>query len=82
MNLELKVVVAEVVLKLLTIQVENVQVHDSQASLPASKAVSQLTVLLVEDTIEEGEVVLDLLVSLNVETGLGLGDGSLKVRHD
>ena len=69
----------EVLLHLLAIDVEDVQVHDSKAATPALIAAGKVVVLGVEHSIEEGEVILDLLVSLDVEAVLGLDNGSFKV---
>jgi len=80
-DLELEVVVVEVLLHLLAVHVEDVGIHDCQGSAPALVAVGKLLVLLVENTVHEDEVIFDLLVTLDVETILGLVDGSLKIRH-
>jgi len=80
-DLELDLVVVEVLLHLLAVDVEDVQVHDRQAALPSLVVLGELEVALVEDAVHEAEVVLDLLVTLDVEAGLGLLDGGLHVRH-
>lgn len=74
-----QVVVVKVLLHLVTIDVEDVQVHDGQTPAPALIALGQIVVGRVEDAIEEGEVVFNLLVPLDMEAVLGLDDGSLQV---
>jgi len=78
---KLKLVVVKVLLELSTVNIKDVGIHDGQSAAPSLVALSELRVLLVENTIEEGEVVLDLLVTLDVETSFGLLDGSVEVRH-
>lgn len=80
-NGKLELVVVKVLLHLGAVDVKDVGVHDSQSAAPSLVALGELRVLLVEDTIEEGEVVFDLLVTLDVETIFGLLDGSVEVRH-
>jgi hypothetical protein len=79
MNRQRQLVVVKVLLHLLAVDVVDVQVHDSQATAPALVALGQLVVGGVEDAIKEREVILDLLVSLDMEAVLGLDDGSFKV---
>jgi hypothetical protein len=74
-----QVVVVEVLLHVLAVDVENVQIHNGKAATPALVALGEIIVLGVENTIEEREVIFDLLVTLNVETIFGLDNGSLKV---
>ena len=81
MHLELDVVVVEVVLQLLAVDIEDVGVHDSQATVQTAELVCETIVALVKDVLSEAEVVLDLLVTLNVETILGLHDLSVHIRH-
>lgn len=69
----------EVLLHLLAIDVEDVQIHNSKAASPALVALGELGVLSVEYSIEEREVVFDLLVTLDMEAVLGLDDRSLEV---
>jgi hypothetical protein len=78
---KLKLVVVKVGLDLISERVEDVGIHDSQHSAPTLVAVGQLAVLGVENAIKELKVVLDLFVSRDVETSLGLLDGSVHVRH-
>lgn len=82
MDLELNVVVVEVVLQLLAVHVEDVGVHDSQTAVETSELLCETIVVLVKDVLGEAEVVLDLLVTLDVETVLGLLDLGRHVRHD
>jgi hypothetical protein len=60
----------EVVLHLLAIDVVDVLVGDGKTSSPFLVAVGEVLVVDIEDSINEGEIVLDLLVTLNVETGM------------
>lgn len=79
---KLELVVVEVLLDLVSVDIEDVGVHDGQGSAPALVAVGKLAVLGVKDTVHELEVVLDLLIASDVETSLGLLDSSGQVRHD
>lgn len=79
---KLEFVVVEVLLDLVSVDIEDVGVHDGQGSAPALVAVGKLAVLGVKDTVHELEVVLDLLIASDVETSLGFLDGSGQVRHD
>lgn len=74
-----ELVVIKVLLHLSAVDVVDVQVHNSKAATPSLVAVCELGVGSVKDAIEEREVVLDLLVTLDMETVLSLGDGSFKV---
>lgn len=76
---EWEVVVVKVRLHLLAIDVEDVQIHNSKAAAPALIAAGEVVVLGVKDSIEEREVILDLLITLDVEAVLRLNDGSLEV---
>lgn len=80
-DLELQTMVVEVLLHLLAVDIVDVHVHDSKASSPALEAVCEVALLLVKDTVDKAEIVFDLLVALDVETGLGLRNGGLHVRH-
>lgn len=82
MDAKLDAVVVEVGLHLLAVEVEDVQVHDGEAALPARVAVGQLTVLGVEDAVEELEVIFDLLVAADGEAVLGRLDRGFHVGHD
>jgi hypothetical protein len=79
---KLELVVIEVLLDLVSVDIEDVGVHDGQSSAPTLVAVGELAVLGVEDTVEELEVIFDLLVTRDVETSLGLLDSSVHIRHD
>ena len=81
MDIELDLIMIEVLLHLFAIDTEDVEVHDSQTAAPAFVAVGQLTSAGVEDSIDEGEIVLDLLVAFDVEAGLCLGHRCFEVRH-
>jgi hypothetical protein len=74
-----QVVVVEILLHVLAVNVEYVQIHNGKAATPALVALGEIIVLGVENTIEEREVIFDLLVTLDVETVLGLDNGSLEV---
>jgi archaellum biogenesis ATPase FlaH len=78
-NRQWQVVVVEVLLHVLAVDVENVQIHNGKAATPALVALGEIIVLGVEDTIKEREVIFDLLITLDVETILGLDNGSLEV---
>ena len=78
---KLELVVVEVLLDLVSVDIEDVGVHDSQDSAPTLVAVGELAVLGAEDTVKELEVIFDLLVARDVETSLGFLDGSVHVRH-
>lgn len=80
-NLEIELVVVKVLLNLVTVDIEDVLIHDGEATTPSLVAVGEVGLLGGEDVVDEGEVVLDLLVALDVETILGLRDGGLHVRH-
>lgn len=82
MDVELDLVVVKVLLHRLAIDVENVHVHDGQAATPLLVAVGEIGSAGVEDIVDEGEVVLDLLVTFDVEAVRSLVDCSLKIRHD
>lgn len=76
----------KVLLHLLAIDVVDVLVSDRQTSSPFLVAVGKVPVVYVEDSIDEGEVVFYLLITLDVETSMASGRGSLsngsfKVRH-
>lgn len=81
-DLEVDLVVVKVPLHLLPVQVEDVEVHDREAPLPALVARGQLRVAHVEDSVEELEVILDLLVPADGEPLGGGLDGGFHVRHD
>jgi hypothetical protein len=74
-------IVIEIGLHLLAVQIEDVHVHDSQTTTPSFVAVSKILVTGIEDVVNEGKVIFDLLVTLDVEALWGLGNRSLKVRH-
>ncbi len=79
MNLEVQSVMLEVCLDLFAVDVVDVQVRDRQDAAPTLIAFGELRVRRVEDAVEEGEVVGDLLVSVHVEAILGLDDLGSKV---
>ena len=62
----------KVPLDLFAIHIVHVQVGDSQDASPMLVAVRELGVLWIEDAIQEGKVVGDLLVAVDMETSLGL----------
>lgn len=81
MDLKLQPVVLEVSLDLLAIHIVDIHICDGQHSAPMLVAVSQLGVFRVENSIEEGEVVGDSLVAINMEAILCLNDRCSEVRH-
>lgn len=86
MDLQLDVVVFEILFHLFAIDVVDVQVGDCKASTPLLVAVGEIVVLDIENSIDEGEIVLDLLVALNVKANMasrifGLRDRCFHIRH-
>ena len=81
MDVEIDIVVVEISLHLLAIQIEDVQIHNGQATSPSLVAVGECLVAPVEDAIDEGKVVFDFLITLDMEAIGRLGNGSLKIRH-
>lgn len=79
MDLEVQSVMLEVFLDLFAVDVVDIQVRHRQDAAPTLVAFGELRVLLVEDTVEEGKVVGDLLVSVHVEAILGLNDRGVHV---
>ena len=84
MHFQLETIVLEVPLHLLPVHIVDVLVRDGETALPLLVAVCEIGVLGVEDTVDEREVVLDLLVALDVEAGVaGVGgrllDGGFEV---
>ena len=71
-HLELQSIVLKIPLDLFAIYVVHVQVRDSQDASPMLVAVGQLRVLWIKHAIQEGEIVRNLLVAVNMETGFGL----------
>jgi hypothetical protein len=80
-NVQVNVVVVEVGLHLLAVEVKDVHVHDGQATAPSLVAVGKVLVASIEDVVDEGEVIFDLLVARDMKAGGCLDNGSLKVRH-
>lgn len=80
-HLDLEVVVLEVLLDLCSIYIVYVQIGHGQHSTPALVTRRQLGILGVEDSIEEGEIVRNLLVALDVESVLRRKHRSFHVRH-
>lgn len=81
MDFECHPVVVEILLNFFPVQIEDIQVHDRKAAAPTLVAVCKLRVVDFEDAIEKGEVVLNLLITLDVEAARSFGDGSFEVRH-
>lgn len=81
MDLQSQAVVGEVPLHLVTVEPENVLVCDGKNATPRLVTLGQAGVMDVEDPIDEGEVVGDLLVAFDVEALGRLRDGCLEVRH-
>lgn len=71
----------EVLLHTLAIDAKDVFVGDGQDTAPFFVTVGQAGVVDVEDAIHKSKVVLDFLVTLNVEPLRGLTDGCFEVRH-
>ena len=69
----------EVRLHLLAVDIVDVQVHNSKAAAPTLVAVGKLRIGGVEDAIHEGEVIFDLLVTLDVKAVLSLSNGGFEV---
>lgn len=70
-----------VLLEILSVLLKDVGVHDGQDTSPALVALGEVILLDVKDVVEKGKVVLDLLVSLNVETLGRLRHGGTHVGH-
>lgn len=86
MDLEFNAMVHEVCFHLLTVDVIDVQVGDSQTSVPSFVAVGKIGILNIEHAVDEREVIFDLLVTFDVEAdmtrrGLGFSDSCFEVRH-
>lgn len=75
--LQLNIVMIEICLHVLAIDIEDIQVHDGEASLPSLIALSKLVVLQVEDIINEVKVVLNLFVPFHMEAAFGFGNRRL-----
>ena len=78
---QFKAVMAKVPLHLFSIDVIYVQISHRKDTTPARITIGYATVLDVEYAVDKREVVFDLLISLNVEAGLGFQDSGLEVRH-
>lgn len=78
---EVDLVVVKVLLHGVAVDVEDVQVHDGQAAAPFGVTVGQVTAADIEDVVDEAEVVLDLLVTLDVEAVWAFRHGCFQVRH-
>lgn len=81
MNLQIQAKVLEILLHLLAIQRKDILVCDGEDSSPLLVAVCEVGVVGVEDSVDEGEVVFDLFVALDVEAVGGFLDGCFEVRH-
>ncbi len=64
-----------------TIQFIHVEIHYSQTALPSLIALGQLRIGDVKDSVQEFEIILNLLISADREALLGGLDRSLEVRH-
>ena len=71
MDTQIDAVVLKVSTNLVTIQIGDIEVHDGETAAPGGVAVRQLLVVRVEDTIQECEVILDLLIARDGEACLG-----------
>lgn len=80
-ELESESIVVEILLHLLSIDIEDIQVHHGENTSPAFIAVSQLGVFNVKNTIEKREIIGDLLEAVDVKAGSGLLDCRIHVRH-
>jgi hypothetical protein len=78
-NRQGQTMVVKVRLHLLAVDVEDIQVHDSKAATPPLIAAGKLGVFGVEDPIKEREIILDLLVSFDMEAVLRLDNGCFEV---
>jgi len=81
MDLELKLVVLEILLHLLAIYFVDIIVRYGENTAPPFIALGELRILGVKNAVHKSEVIFDLLVPLNMEAVLRLGNGSIKVRH-
>ena len=75
-DLELKAIMLEIFFNLLAIDIVDVQVGYGEDSSPAFIAFGELTVLRVEDSIQEGKVVRNPFIAIDMETILGFNDRS------
>lgn len=75
-DIEIDVVMVEIGLHLLAIQIEDVHVHDSQATTPSFVAVGKISLAGVKDAVDEGKVIFNLLVALDVKAIGGSGNSS------
>jgi hypothetical protein len=85
-KLKVDAVVLKVPLHLLAIDIVDVDICYGETSLPALVAVGNVWVVEIKDTIDEGKIVFDLFVSLNMEAGVtGQGccrlDCGFEIRH-
>ena len=81
MDLELEAIVLEILFNLLAIDIVDVQVGYGEDSSPAFIAFGELTVLRVEDSIQESKVIRNPFITIDMETILGLNDRSDQIRH-
>ena len=78
--------VVKIDLHLCAVKVEDVKVRHCQTPMPFFIAVGEIAVLGIENTIDESEVILDLLIAFDVKAGmtgrgLGLLNSCSQVRH-
>jgi hypothetical protein len=81
MNAQLDTMARKVFLDLLPVEVMDVKIHDSKASAPLSKALSELAIVGIEDAVKEGEVIVNLLITGNSKSCLCGLDNSFHGRH-
>ena len=79
MYCQVQIVMLEVLFQLLTIYVKHVLVGDCEHSAPMSIAVGELGILGIEDTVQKGEVVSNLFVTVYTKPRCGLLNGGREV---
>ena len=77
-DVKLDLVMVEISLHLLAIDVEDIVVHDGKAAAPSLVAGRQLAAPGIKDPINEGEIIFDLLVALNVEAAFDSATDALR----
>lgn len=73
-DLQIQIVMLEVLLNLLSIDIEYIHVGNRQDTAPFLVAFCKLTVFDIENSVQESEVVRDLLIPVHMEAVLGLKD--------
>ena len=73
-DVKVDAVMVEVLLHLFSIDVEDIGVHNGEAPTPTLVTISQLASVGIEDAINKGEIVFNLLVALDMEASCRFGD--------